>query len=120
MHLWNLVTQMRTAIQPLGLAAAVIRTADFNQRRAAADDAYKIRLRVEGAIAASLRETSPIVEIKTGHQIALLLGVSKENADSKGNDLVGPDFGEAAAAALAACVLAGAHLADDYFIDHVV
>jgi hypothetical protein len=73
--------------------------------RAQDTDAARLRLRLEGAALAAALDAVPIVEIRNGRGLGLLIGGTKDKAIAEGAVLAADPFHEAAAAAKAASVL---------------
>jgi hypothetical protein len=78
----------------------VVRRADF-QARQGSKEGPKIRLLAEGAIAAFAKSHVEDVLVLTGKELADRSPAgSKDSLDAKGAELVGDEYGQAAAAAL--------------------
>lgn len=73
--------------------------------RAQDTDAIRLRLRLEGAALAAALDAVPIVEIRNGREMGVLMGGTKDEALAAGAALAADPFHEAAAAAKAATLL---------------
>lgn len=104
-QLADLATAARSRARSLGVDTAWVRRAD-KPPRASNTEGPRARLLAEGAITAAVGEVVEIARIGDGKTIGQTLGVNKTQADALGAGLAGPDFEQAAAAALAALTLA--------------
>jgi hypothetical protein len=85
-----------------GLAAdqVVIRRADF-QKAAGATEGPKVRLMVEGALAAVAKRQVDVVSVQTGKDLGVQSPMGKKAAlDSRAAEISDSDFAQAVAAAL--------------------
>lgn len=86
--------------------AVVVRTADFHFQ-ARLSTAAQIRYRAEGVLMYEAAQSVAVVVDLSGREVGQQLGTSKAEAEGRAETLVGSDFKEEGAAALAALSLGG-------------
>src|SRR3954452_19279069 len=96
----DLARQLERQLARLAPDVVVVRRADTapTGRRAGA---VKERMFIEGALTLAVQQTGTRIEVRSGRDVGVLQGVSKQEAEAMGADL-DPERAAAAAAALSA------------------
>lgn len=96
----DVATNLRNRLRGLRVEHVIVRRAD-RPPRASNQEGPRLRLIVEGALVGAAKDVVDQSEIVNGRDLAARLGLSKEELDAAGAELLEDEF-QAAAAALAA------------------
>lgn len=103
--LHELARGLRSYLSGAGVDRVMVRRADVNRRASASQEAPKVRLLAEGALAAAAREKVEDVHVLTGKELAGRTTAGKKaDLDARADAKLPDSDKEAAAAALAGLV----------------